>query len=63
MKWEDYQKKQSEMYIDYHRYEEMPVECPECGQNIYRDCAVVLTTYPPQHSYVCKNCGWHGTGR
>lgn len=37
------------------------IECPKCGNLIYRDDTVVLTTYPPQHSYICLNCDWVGT--
>ena len=36
------------------------VKCPICDSNIFWDSRVVLTTYPAQYSYYCKNCGWAG---
>lgn len=36
------------------------IECPVCGNNIFWDSTIVLTTYPEQYSYYCKNCGWAG---
>lgn len=37
------------------------IECPVCGNNIFWDSRIVLTTYPAQYSYYCKNCGWTGS--
>lgn len=36
------------------------IECPNCGKKIYRDESVILTCYPPKHTYFCDNCGWKG---
>ena len=45
---------------DWGRYTEMIVECPKCGAHLFRDNMVVLSTYPPQHKYICKKCNWVG---
>lgn len=44
-------------------YPYMPTNilCPRCYTPLLKDISVVLTTYPAQHRYECKNCGWSGT--
>lgn len=37
------------------------IACPECGDPLYKDTTVVLTTYPPKSRYECKQCGFAGT--
>lgn len=37
------------------------IECPKCGEKIYRDTTIVLTSYPEQYGYFCESCGWTGT--
>ena len=34
--------------------------CPECGEVAEVNTNVVLTSYPPQHSWHCEHCGAHG---
>ena len=58
MKWEDY--KEQQRAIPPNR-ELVDVECPRCGQKIYRDTRFVLTSYPEQYRYFCEKCGWGGT--
>ena len=59
MKWEDFEKeRQREVYNNYVK---TGIECPKCGENIYRRTDVVLTSYPPKYGYYCSNCGWSGT--
>ena len=36
------------------------VLCPNCGERLYRDDSVVLTTYPVKHRYECQKCKWKG---
>lgn len=36
------------------------IECPVCGEKVFWDSRVVLTSLPPQYCYWCK-CGWSGT--
>ena len=46
-----------QMKITQHgKYTKIDVECPKCGERLYRDNSIVLTTYPPQHRLECFNC-------
>lgn len=42
-------------------YTKTNIMCPRCGEAIYRDDRVVLTTYPPKYRYECHKCGWFDT--
>ena len=46
---------------DWGRYTKVGVECPQCKNWLFRDNTAILTSNPPQHRYVCKNCDWVGT--
>lgn len=35
----------------------MKTICPKCGNEV---TAVMLTSLPPKHEYVCMRCGWRG---
>ena len=35
------------------------IECPICGDKIYRDDSVILTSIPPKYRYFCKKCNWN----
>ena len=61
MKWEDFKKERQRQGVAYYKYIKTDIECPKCGKTIYRLADVVLTSYPPQYGYYCKNCGWSGT--
>lgn len=56
MKWEDFKKERQR--VTYNDYVKTDIECPKCGKNIFRRTDIVLTLYPSQHIYFCKNCGW-----
>ena len=45
------------------RYTPVDVKCPECGKHLYKRTDIVLTSYPPQYQYECKECGWVGYAR
>lgn len=60
MKWEEFKQQRLAMITNFHRLTPTDVECPECGEFLYRDDSVVLATYPAQHRYECKKCGWEG---
>lgn len=60
--WEDYQKN-DEMSFYSHTRESTNIKCPKCGNLIYRNVQMVLTTYPVQYRYECDACGWFGVGR
>ena len=63
MTWEEFKKERetSHRYVGYQEYEVTQIECPECGENIFKNMSLVLTSYPPQHQYRCFKCGWVGS--
>lgn len=60
MEWEEYKKKKITFNFN-NKLEETTIKCPKCGELIYKDVSVVLTSYPPQYRYVCVKCGWQDT--
>lgn len=60
MKWEEYQKNQ--LMNDYRDWAETYIECPNCGEKIYKNTTIVLTSMPPKFHYKCFNCGWTNVG-
>ena len=58
MKWEEFNP--WDAYKETARWKETDIECPKCGAKIFRDMAMVLTSYPPKHNYWCKECDWRG---
>lgn len=57
--WEEH-KQRKRGYYD-KRYVESGIACPQCEAELLVDKWVVLTSCPPQHSYHCEKCKWHGT--
>ena len=57
--WEDVQKERAKLYEE--RFIPSGVACPQCNKELLVDKTVILTSYPPQQSYHCKNCGWQGS--
>jgi len=56
--WEDFK---NNIHKDIpSKYQITQIICPKCGKPLYRDQSIVLTTYPPQFSYVCLSCNWVG---
>ena len=37
-------------------------ECPNCGEIIYKNLTLVLTSYPSQYKYKCPKCPWQQMG-
>ena len=60
MKWEEYQKNQ--LMDDKRDWVETCIECPDCGEKIYKNSTLVLTSMPPQFHYKCFNCNWTNVG-
>lgn len=59
MTWEEYRKR---AYIP-ERWEQIKVECPKCGKNIYVRTNEIGATYisnMPRAEYKCR-CGWYAT--
>lgn len=57
MKWDEFNPHSDCVKIPYERTD---IECPECGEKVFRFTGTVLTTYPPMYRYDCKKCGWRG---
>ena len=61
MEWEEYKQMRNATMLQYFNKTKMDIKCPECGEYIYRDDTIVLTSYPAQYKYFCEKCGWSGT--
>lgn len=61
MEWQEYQKMTDALGINTSEWEQVDVQCPVCGERIYKNTIYVLTTYPCQYKYKCFNCDWSGT--
>ena len=63
MTWETAQKEFSIRMNELTEHLQLTdIECPECGEAIYRDTSVVLTSFPAKYHYTCKKCGWGDCG-
>ena len=58
MTWEEF--KNLKFTYETTNYKKTQIECPKCGAPLFMRTDVVLTTYPVQYQYVCKECGWVG---
>lgn len=61
--WEEFKQGRLDniKYIGHNQYQKTDIECPECGQPLYKNVTMILTSYPPQHQYHCMKCDWTGT--
>ena len=55
MKWEDIDLDDNILGI-----EATDVECPICGEHLYRDTSVCYTSDPPKYKYFCIHCQFVG---
>ena len=65
MNWYDYQaerQRERNVFNDNQLWIKTEIECPNCGEFIYKNMSLVLTSYPPQYSYKCPKCKWQQTG-
>lgn len=58
MKWNEFKKNQNSSRQPVNNYEKVDIECPICGQPIYRRTDIVFTSNPPKYQYECLRCGW-----
>lgn len=56
MKWEEFINSQNPWVVQ--GLQKTDIECPKCGENIYRRTDIVLSSYPPKYEYKCLKCGW-----
>ena len=64
MKWKEFKHKHNKYNsskIVPYGLEKTDIECPECGEYLYKNTLMVLCTYPPQYRYECIECRWHDT--
>ena len=57
--WEEYQSKGPSLEA-FTNKKKTDIQCPECGEPLYKRMDIVLTTYPAQYQYECDKCGWVG---
>ena len=65
MDWYKYQAEKQRvrnLFNDNHMWIKTEIECPCCGDIIYKNLDLVLTSYPPQYTYKCPKCKWSQTG-
>ena len=55
MKWEEYHP-EPEYRVKRIRVD---VECPKCGNKIWKRLDKIYPSYPPKYDYEC-DCGWVG---
>lgn len=61
MTWEEFQQMKYSIY-ESNAYEETDIACPDCGQPLHINTSIVFISNPPQHEYICLECGWEGIG-
>lgn len=62
MKWEEYIESKESISIPYpYGLEKTDIECPKCGEPLYKNTRHVLACYPPKYGFECIECGWYGT--
>lgn len=61
MTWEEFKELNNPLFSMSDGKELTDIECPKCGNFIYRYTQMIFTTYPPQYHYECPNCGWNGS--
>lgn len=65
MTWEEYKNERAthNIYKNNQHYIKTDIECPNCGEFIYKNISLALTSYPPQYQFHCEKCGWYGTSQ
>lgn len=59
--WEEYKSRESIIWDEFFpSIIKTEIQCPRCGEPLYKRMDIVLTSYPPQHQYECKKCNWIG---
>ena len=57
--WEEH-KMQMPPWEVFSNKEKTNIQCPKCGEPLYKRNDIVLTSYPPQFQYECDKCNWIG---
>lgn len=61
MEWEEYRQMRIATMPQHLNKTKTEIKCPECGEYIYRDNTIILTSHPAQYRYFCESCGWWET--
>lgn len=48
-------------YNDPNEPQKCGVSCPKCGEQLYADYSICLTSNPAQTPIFCKKCGYKGS--
>lgn len=60
IKWDDIKDKRSNIGQYFTSRAKTNIECPKCGELIYKRTDITLTTHPAMYQYECDGCGWVG---
>lgn len=60
MEWVDFVNQKNSLNIIQDKLRVTDIKCPKCGQYIFVDNGIILTTNPPKRKYICKKCNWIG---
>ena len=47
--------------IDPMKPKRCNIACPKCGDELFADYSIALTSYPPQTPVFCEKCGYRGS--
>lgn len=57
--WDEF-KNESILRVPFENETKTDIMCPECGEPLYKDNTIVLTSNPPQYLYKCHKCNFVG---
>jgi len=62
MKWEDYKEQEiSHLKISLEDWVKTNIECPICGEPVYKNIGCICACYPAKYRYKCSKCDWTDT--
>ncbi len=60
MTWDEFRKRWEGYQQGLDEYTKTDIQCPECGEYLYRDDSVLFASNPPKQKYFCRKCRWVG---
>ena len=61
MEWDEFNSRSFEQN-EFPDKVKMDINCPNCGEKIWKRIDFVVTVHPPKYQYECSKCGWTGVG-
>lgn len=62
MKWEDYKEQELNRFkVATENWVKTSIECPICGEIVYKNIGGICACYPPKYVYKCFRCDWTDT--